>query len=431
MSRDRRGAGPRRRQAKIAGWQRASQKLSTQTHSSHLTVAASFATVLATVAAFVTLWVLVREDRPDVEIIAFVIDAATEIEGTAYEAGNGAIGSEIFSAETAVDVTIKNSGNEPELITELRLILHDVTYTCATGGGGVSIEAEYDFKLPYYEPETAMPQTHTKSIRFELEPNRVDRLRVTLGPENTELGVDSAEVYAFDLFAVTASKPEDPLLLGKGRMAAPNYDVETFIANVDDTVKWRPDCVYGLVNDLRKMDSLEGSTSPEYRALIERMRVFENQIPDGSQLDNVDWLSVVKTRLDCSGISDEVELNNEVPVVRADVNHDQAMDAIVTYRCLTGVGTGRSQVQVFDGLSDPNNLHSMGTILADPGLSDPYNGVYVEAVRFDGVNVVLSGYMYHPNDSNCCASLQATQTARWNGSEFDIVDIDITARPPR
>jgi len=231
-----------------------------------------------------------REDSPQIETIAFAIDTVTEVDGTEEVVGDGPI-TPSREPTTAMDITVINSGNEPELITELRIVLREVKFiVCPGGGGGVSVEAEYDFKIPDYAPEIAMPQIHTKSVRFELEPNRVDRLRVTLGPEGVQYGVGVVYLYAFDLFAVTASNPEQPSLLGQGKIAAPNNGVATFLRDLNEFESGRSvaplsyvrDCLVASAADLRHMESLPGSTSPEYRAVAERMRMFNSEFIDES-----------------------------------------------------------------------------------------------------------------------------------------------------
>ena len=254
------------------------------THRSYLTLATSIATLLAMVAALITLWVMFREDSPQIETIAFAIDTVAEVDSIETVAGDGPI-TPSREPTTAMDITVINSGNEPELITELRIVLREVKFiVCPGGGGGVSVEAEYDFKIPLYASEMAMPQIHTKSVRFELEPNRVDRLRVTLGPERIQYAVGAVDLYAFDLFAVTASNPEQPSLLGQGKIAAANGEVATFLRDLNEraSVDYTRDCLVASAADLRHMESLPGSTSPEYRAVAERMRMFNSEFIDES-----------------------------------------------------------------------------------------------------------------------------------------------------
>jgi len=225
-----------------------------------------------------------REDSPQIETIAFAIDTVAEVDSIETVAGDGPI-TPSRASTTAMDITFRNSGNEPELITELRLVLREVkSIVCPGGGGGVKVEAEYDFKIPIYASEMAMPQIHTKSVRFELEPNRVDRLRVTLGPEKIQYAVGAVDLYAFDLFAVTASNPEQPSLLGQGKIAAANSEVATFLRDLNESasVDYFRDCLVASAADLRHMESLPGSTSPEYRAVAERMRMFNSEFIDES-----------------------------------------------------------------------------------------------------------------------------------------------------
>ena len=273
---------PNRHPTRVAG--RTPQQRLQGAHRSYLTLATSIATLLATVIALITLWVMFREDSPQIETIAFAIDTVTEVDGTEEVVGDGPI-TPSREPTTAMDITVINSGNEPELITELRIVLREVKFiVCPGGGGGVSVEAEYDFKIPDYAPEIAMPQIHTKSVRFELEPNRVDRLRVTLGPETIQYAVGAVDLYAFDLFAVTASNPEQPSLLGQGKIAAANSEVATFLRDLNEraSVDSFRDCLVASAADLRHMESLPGSTSPEYRAVAERMRMFNSEFIDES-----------------------------------------------------------------------------------------------------------------------------------------------------
>ncbi|MCA1605325.1 MAG: hypothetical protein LC808_41845 [Actinobacteria bacterium] len=230
--------------------------------------------------------------------------------------------------------TVRNSGNEPELITELRLVLREVkSIVCPGGGGGVSVEAEYDFKIPKYARVIAMPQIHTKSVRFELEPNRVDRLRVTLGPEWVPGGVGVVELYAFDLFAVTASNPEQPSLLGQGKIAAPNDEVVTFLQGLNKTASDFHDCLVASAADLRHMESLPGSTSPEYRAVAERMRMFNSGLIDESTEQGIACPPTV-----AEAIRDSTVLVDSFETSSASISICSDTTGSLYYHGLTGAG---------------------------------------------------------------------------------------------
>ncbi|MFL4901633.1 hypothetical protein ACJ6WF_00135 [Streptomyces sp. MMS24-I2-30] len=83
-----------------------------------------------------------------------------------------------------LDITFENRAPGPSLITKATLRVREagVLPGCHQIGGELAISVNYDFPLPDKLPKT--PYEQSKDISFTVEDNKLDRLTLTMGPEN-------------------------------------------------------------------------------------------------------------------------------------------------------------------------------------------------------------------------------------------------------
>ncbi|WP_336054310.1 hypothetical protein [Streptomyces sp. CA2R101] len=83
-----------------------------------------------------------------------------------------------------LDITFENRAPGPSLITKATLRLREAGSLpgCHQIGGDLSISMNYDFPMPDKLPKT--PYEKAKDISFTVEDNKIDRLTLTMGPEN-------------------------------------------------------------------------------------------------------------------------------------------------------------------------------------------------------------------------------------------------------
>jgi hypothetical protein len=129
----------------------------------------------------------------EVEIaLASQIDASTQIPGVAQPVSDKETGS-------AIDITLRNNGNEPALIVRAVFSFTRATeLESCTGGAGAAVStAQYDVKVP----AVSQPITLDRDMRFVVNPNSIDRFRITVGPDKYS-SVSWPWIYEFNLSLV-------------------------------------------------------------------------------------------------------------------------------------------------------------------------------------------------------------------------------------
>ncbi|WP_460698983.1 hypothetical protein [Nocardia thraciensis] len=95
---------------------------------------------------------------------------------------------------TNADITLKNNGSAPALITaaKVQVLLAEQLEDCAKAGAGPSvISAHYTAKLPM--PMPSRPFAVKRDMRFEVKGGSVDRLSFSVGPE--QQNISSSKPY--------------------------------------------------------------------------------------------------------------------------------------------------------------------------------------------------------------------------------------------
>jgi hypothetical protein len=138
------------------------------------------------------------------EVAIVSMSTPAEIEATVTSPGSDQQRMTVIAAP--VDITLKNNGDKPALITaiEAELLYYKPLDDCASPGAGPGvISAYYSIKLPTpgYD-ETTNPGPYLTSTRFEVKPASVDRMQLTIGPEEQLWATNYAKVMAVRLTLV-------------------------------------------------------------------------------------------------------------------------------------------------------------------------------------------------------------------------------------
>jgi hypothetical protein len=83
---------------------------------------------------------------------------------------------------SVIDITLRNLGSAPALITRADLSFRKVDkLDDCTGGGPLEISAFYDVRVPVDQADTRHPFVLHRDMRFVVDPNAVDRFAVSVG----------------------------------------------------------------------------------------------------------------------------------------------------------------------------------------------------------------------------------------------------------
>ena len=121
----------------------------------------------------------------DLEVSMTSFAGPTKVQAVSYDGPTHTYGAPVDATATPVDITLQNNGGEPSLITQ---VVATVTYAdklkdcTSTGAGPLRVSAEYTITIPDKDGLPASG-TYTKDVRFEVKPETVDRMTITVGPE--------------------------------------------------------------------------------------------------------------------------------------------------------------------------------------------------------------------------------------------------------
>lgn len=125
--------------------------------------------------------------HPSLELAALAVAQPDQIDGEV--SGSVGLPPQPFSiGATNADITLKNNGSAPALITaaSVQVLFAEQLDDCAQGGGGPSvISAHYTAKLP--TPIPSRPFAVQRDMRFEVKGGTVDRLSFSVGPEQQNI----------------------------------------------------------------------------------------------------------------------------------------------------------------------------------------------------------------------------------------------------
>ncbi|MBF6299061.1 hypothetical protein IU459_16145 [Nocardia amamiensis] len=125
--------------------------------------------------------------RPSLELAALAVAQPEQIDGEV--SGSVGMAPKPFSiGATNADITLKNNGSAPALITaaNVQVLFAEQLDDCAKAGGGPSvITGHYTAKLP--TPLPSRPFAVKRDMRFEVKGGSVDRLSFSVGPEQQNI----------------------------------------------------------------------------------------------------------------------------------------------------------------------------------------------------------------------------------------------------
>ena len=128
-----------------------------------------------------------EKSGPDLEVAALALGTPEQIDGVNF---SSIPGDPEYPAEfdvTPVDITLKNNGGAPSVITQVNAeVLFSTTLQDCTksGAGPAAIRANYALQFPVdRQTDELKPGSVSTAMQFEVKPGSVDRMQVTVGPE--------------------------------------------------------------------------------------------------------------------------------------------------------------------------------------------------------------------------------------------------------
>ncbi|WP_143545525.1 hypothetical protein [Rhodococcus sp. 114MFTsu3.1] len=166
---------------------------------------------------------------------------------------------------TPIDVTVRNSGGEPSLISQINaeVLFAETLSDCTFGGAGPAlVSANYSVKLPT-DANTGGTRLGTTSTetRFEVKAGAVDRMVVTIGPEKQQASGSYPVVVAVRLSLVHDNNET---------LDAGAVSIVSTLDNAEKQVQGKldPDCAAKNLQVLDKLFAVQSIRSNE----LERLR---------------------------------------------------------------------------------------------------------------------------------------------------------------
>ena len=211
----------------------------------------------------------------ELEVPILTVGMPEEIKGTVTYPDN--TGQSIDLTASPVDITLKNNGDKPSLITEANAEvlffsqLQDCRAGVDSGAGQGYLSAAYSIKLPTAENTSAVELGRSStSMRFEVKPGTVDRMQLTLGPKRQAYQATYPLVIAARITLI--HDESETLDVGTVAVATTGEDVQTQIEDAD-----KPDCAAANLEILDKLYEIQSYRAPD----LDRMRKRFQQLAHG------------------------------------------------------------------------------------------------------------------------------------------------------
>ncbi|MCF3940202.1 hypothetical protein [Gordonia tangerina] len=133
----------------------------------------------------VQIWQASAPKPADLEVAMSSVAGPQSVPAVSYDRIRKVAGESTPFSANPIDITLKNNGDRPALITAVIAdVKHLETLADCTGSGAgpAGISAEYSIKIPTQPPGAALGP-HQQDVRFEVKPGAVDRMSLTIGPE--------------------------------------------------------------------------------------------------------------------------------------------------------------------------------------------------------------------------------------------------------
>lgn len=136
---------------------------------------------------------------PDLVLDKVEVAHSADIDATITEPGDPPSGSNSKIVGSVIDITLRNRGSAPALLIGADLSFQSARQlqNCTGAGPGVAT-ALYDVPVPTDPNVVNHPFKLHRDMRFIVNPNSIDRLQISVGPESYGLA-DWPWVYQFDL----------------------------------------------------------------------------------------------------------------------------------------------------------------------------------------------------------------------------------------
>lgn len=197
-----------------------------------LIVLCSLLTIVVVVVS--TILLLPGAPRPILEVAELAVAGADTLDADEINLVTNQFDQKTQIEATAADITLKNNGSAPALITELKveiLFAREMEDCARSGGGPALVSGRYSVKIPTVLP--AMPFTLARPIRFEVRSGSVDRMAVTIGPEQQNISFAKPYVYAARI-SLVHDKSDKPLDVGTVAMVSTPGKADWQIARASD-----------------------------------------------------------------------------------------------------------------------------------------------------------------------------------------------------
>lgn len=139
-----------------------------------------------TVAVAIGAYLMSGSGPGELQLSAVTLDRVTDVQGARIDRTGNTPADDWSVGATPVDITLKNMGGDAATITavEAELVSEEQIADCAhPGAGPAGITAEYSIRLPVDDRGRYQMAPVSMNADFTVEPGRVGRMVVTIGPE--------------------------------------------------------------------------------------------------------------------------------------------------------------------------------------------------------------------------------------------------------
>ena len=210
-----------------------------------------------------------RYTPAELEVPMMAVDSPEEIDGTVTYPDNGI--RPITVTSSPVDITLKNNGDKPALITkaDAEVVFFSPLQDCTPGGARPGyVSADYSINLPTLDDAGSVALgAYSTSMRFEVKPASVDRMRLTIGPKRQTYAGNNPLVMAVRLTLIHHGS--DDLEVGTVAMAITGEKVQSQIEDANN-----PECAKRNLEILDNLYAIQAYRAPD----LDRMRKKYQQL---------------------------------------------------------------------------------------------------------------------------------------------------------
>jgi hypothetical protein len=200
------------------------------------------------------------------------------------------VGSPYKDTGSAIDITLRNSGNAPALIVGAVLSFTRATqlYSCPPSGGALVSSADYDVKVPIAKPVSANnPLIVRRDMRFTVNANSIDRFRISVGPEQYS-SFAWPWVYEFNLSLVEDNGQKLDLgpmsILGFSMTTGFSWDPLDSLTQTQLVITQQLPCVARDTAELSHAMANPGLHSPELQMMYQQAERLTANAPSCRQI---------------------------------------------------------------------------------------------------------------------------------------------------